>query len=143
MSNIFDTLRESHQKQRLLMDALVNTSGDSSTRREFYQDLKHELKQHAVAEERTFYAPLIKEDKTVEMSRHGIAEHHEIDKIIEQLDNTKFSSPGWLTIMQSLKHKVSHHLEEEEHRFFQIAGKVFTSKQKQDLAEEYLEEMSN
>jgi iron-sulfur cluster repair protein YtfE (RIC family) len=143
MNNIFETLRESHEKQRILMDALTQTSGDSSTRRELYSQLKEELEQHAVAEERCFYAPLIKQDQTVELSRHGIAEHHEIDKIIAQLDNTDFSSTGWLTIMQSLQHKVTHHLAEEEHRFFQMAGKIFTPKQKQTLASQYLEEMAS
>ena len=143
MNNIFETLRESHEKQRILMDALLNTSGDSTTRRDLYSQLKEELELHAVAEERCFYAPLIKEDKTVELSRHGIAEHHEIDKIIAQLDNTDFSSTGWLTVMQSLQHKVTHHLAEEEHRFFQMAGKIFTPKQKQSLASQYLEEMAS
>jgi len=143
MNNIFDTLRESHEKQRILMAALLTTSGDSSTRREFYQDLKKELECHAAAEERHFYAPLIEEDKTINLSRHGIAEHHEIDKIIAQLDDTEFSSPGWLTIMQSLQSKVLHHLAEEEHRFFQMAGKVFSTQQKQNLAEQYLAEMSH
>jgi len=90
MNNIFDTLRESHEKQRLLLDALLSTTGDSSTRREFYAELKQELQQHAIAEERYFYAPLIEEDKTIEMSRHGIAEHHAIDKIIAQLDETDY-----------------------------------------------------
>ena len=142
MNNIFDTLRESHEKQRLLLDTLVSTTGDSSARREFYNELKNELEQHAIAEERYFYAPLIEQDKTIEMSRHGIAEHHAIDKIIAQLDDTDFSSPGWLTTMRSLKHKVSHHLEEEEHRFFQMAGKVLTEQQKHTLAEQYNKEMS-
>ncbi|WP_413692225.1 hemerythrin domain-containing protein [Psychromonas sp. KJ10-2] len=141
MSNIFEELRESHEKQRLLMDALTSTKGDSATRQIFYADLKEELQQHAIAEERYFYAPLIKKDKTVALSRHGIAEHHSIDKIIERLDNTEFSSPAWLTIMHSLQHRVLHHLEEEEHRFFQMAGKVFTEDQKLHLATQYHKEM--
>jgi len=143
MNNIFEKLRESHEKQRLLMSALVTTSGDTAARREFYTDLKQELEQHAIAEERYFYKPLIEKDKTVEMSRHGIAEHHAIDKIIAQLDDTDFNSPGWLTIMHSLQHKVSHHLEEEEQRFFQMAGKVFTEQQKSQLAKEYTQEMAS
>lgn len=143
MNNIFEKLRESHQKQRMLMDELLKTSGDSQNRRSLYSDLKHELEQHAIAEERCFYTPLIKEDNTVELSRHGIAEHHEIDKIIEQLDETEFSSTGWLTVMKSLQHKVSHHLSEEEHRFFQMAGKVFTEQQKQSLAKQYTAEMAS
>ncbi len=91
MKNIFDVLKESHEKQRLFLDALMETSGDSPTRREFYRDLKYELEQHAAAEERYFYAPLIESDKTIDMTRHGIAEHHAIDKVIAQLDDTAWS----------------------------------------------------
>jgi hypothetical protein len=143
MNNIFEELRESHEKQRMLMNNLLQTSGDSLARREFYQELKNELNQHAVAEERCFYVPLIEKDNTIKMSRHGIAEHHVIDKIITQLDQTEFSSSGWLTIMKSLQHKVLHHLEEEEQHLFQMAGKVLSNQQKRSLAVEYTNEMQN
>lgn len=141
MKNIFDVLKESHEKQRILLDALLQTSGDSPSRREFYQNLKHELEQHAIAEERCFYAPLIEKDRTIELSRHGIAEHHEIDEIIEQLDQTDWSSPNWLKLVKDLQHKVEHHLEEEEQGFFQEAGKVMTERQKENLAQSYQQEM--
>ncbi|EPM5662394.1 hemerythrin domain-containing protein [Vibrio alginolyticus] len=143
MKNIFDVLKESHEKQRLLLDALMETSGDSPAREEFYHNLKEELEQHAVAEERFFYAPLIDSDKTIDLTRHGIAEHHEIDKVIAQLDATDMSSPAWLNLMKTLRHKVLHHLEEEEQRFFQLAGKVMTDKQKMKLADGYVEEMAS
>ncbi|MBS9827430.1 hemerythrin domain-containing protein [Vibrio sp. Vb2880] len=143
MKNIFDVLKESHEKQRLLLDALMETSGDSPVREEFYHNLKEELEQHAAAEERFFYAPLIDSDKTIDLTRHGIAEHHEIDKVIAQLDATDMSSPAWLNLMKTLRHKVLHHLEEEEQRFFQLAGKVMTDKQKMKLADGYVEEMAS
>ncbi|EGR0265341.1 hemerythrin domain-containing protein [Vibrio sp. 665] len=143
MKNIFDVLKESHEKQRLLLDALMETSGDSPAREEFYHNLKEELEQHAAAEERFFYAPLIDSDKTIDLTRHGIAEHHEIDKVIAQLDATDMSSPAWLNLMKALRHKVLHHLEEEEQRFFQLAGKVMTDKQKMKLADGYVEEMAS
>ncbi|MDW2102558.1 hemerythrin domain-containing protein [Vibrio sp. 1580] len=143
MKNIFDVLKESHEKQRLLLDALTETSGDSPAREEFYHNLKEELEQHAAAEERFFYAPLIDSDKTIDLTRHGIAEHHEIDKVIAQLDATDMSSPAWLNLMKTLRHKVLHHLEEEEQRFFQLAGKVMTDKQKMKLADGYVEEMAS
>lgn len=81
MKNIFDVLKDSHEKQRLLMDAILQTSGDTQARQEFYSSLKEELTKHAVAEERHFYAPLIESDQSVDMTRHGIAEHHGIDKV--------------------------------------------------------------
>ncbi|KPM89247.1 hemerythrin domain-containing protein [Vibrio alginolyticus] len=143
MKNIFDVLKESHEKQRLLLDALMETSGDSPAREEFYHNLKEELEQHAAAEERFFYAPLIDSDKTIDLTRHGIAEHHEIDEVIAQLDATDMSSPAWLNLMKTLRHKVLHHLEEEEQRFFQLAGKVMTDKQKMKLADGYVEEMAS
>ncbi|HHF0568364.1 TPA: hemerythrin domain-containing protein [Vibrio alginolyticus] len=143
MKNIFDVLKESHEKQRLLLDALMETSGYSPAREEFYHNLKEELEQHAAAEERFFYAPLIDSDKTIDLTRHGIAEHHEIDKVIAQLDATDMSSPAWLNLMKTLRHKVLHHLEEEEQRFFQLAGKVMTDKQKMKLADGYVEEMAS
>ncbi|MDA0143317.1 hemerythrin domain-containing protein [Vibrio sp. RW] len=135
MKNIFDVLKDSHEKQRLLMDAILQTSGDTQARQEFYSNLKEELTKHAVAEERHFYAPLIESDQSVDMTRHGI------DKVLAQLDDTEMSSPTWLTLMKTLKHKVEHHLEEEQH-FFQTAGKVLDSDQKETLALKYEQEMA-
>ena len=142
MKNIFDVLKDSHEKQRLLMDALLQTSGDTQARQELYVNLKDELAKHAIAEERHFYAPLIESDQSIDMTRHGIAEHHGIDKILAQLDDTEMSSPAWLVLMKTLKDKVEHHLEEEEQRFFQIAGRVLDTEQKETLARKYEKEVA-
>lgn len=142
MKNIFDVLKDSHEKQRLLMDALLQTSGDTQARQELYFNLKDELTKHAIAEERHFYAPLIESDQSIDMTRHGIAEHHGIDKILAQLDDTEMSSPAWLVLMKTLKDKVEHHLEEEEQRFFQTAGRVLDTEQKETLARKYEKEVA-
>ncbi|MFC4700448.1 hemerythrin domain-containing protein [Glaciecola siphonariae] len=138
---IFEALRQDHDKQRALMRVLVDTSGESSVREEFYTQLKTELKKHATAEERYFYAPLMHSDATVQMSRHGVAEHHQLDELLSKLDNTDYSSSAWLTLMKQLQHKVLHHLEEEETEFFQQAGKVLSMSEKEQLADDYLKEM--
>ncbi|CAK1863031.1 Hemerythrin domain-containing protein [Vibrio crassostreae] len=142
MKNIFDVLKDSHEKQRLLMDALLQTSGDTQARQELYVNLKDELTKHAIAEERHFYAPLIESDQSIDMTRHGIAEHHGIDKILAQLDDTEMSSPAWLVLMKTLRDKVEHHLEEEEQRFFQTAGRVLDTEQKETLARKYEKEVA-
>ena len=105
-------------------------------------DLKQQLTLHSIAEERYFYAPLMKLDNTIELARHAIAEHHEIDEFIAQLEQTEMSSPVWLKTMKSLQHKVLHHLEEEEREFFQQAGKNLSAKQKSELAVKYQTEMA-
>ena len=135
--NIFGAIRKDHDKQRDLLKKLVNTSGDTKVRKQTFKLLKHELEVHANAEERHFYKPLISNDMMQEKARHGIAEHHEIDELIEKLENTDYDSSAWLKYAKDLKHKVEHHLEDEEHKFFQLAGKVFSETDKKNFAKDY------
>ena len=138
--NIFEALRESHVRQRAYADALIRTSGDSPERVEAYKQLKAELQAHETAEERHFYIPLMQFDNGVDLSRHAISEHHEMDEMMEQLDETEMSSPAWLATAKKLSEKVHHHLKEEEQKFFQSAGKLLDDKQKERLAQDYLKE---
>ncbi|MFW1755209.1 hemerythrin domain-containing protein [Acinetobacter wanghuae] len=137
MTTIFEALRESHDIQRELAEKLVQTSGDTPERRELFDLLKNELFAHAVAEDRYFYIPLMMTDSGLNISRHALAEHHEMDELLEQLTETEFSNPGWLAIAKKLSETVHHHLEEEEHGFFQQAGKILEDKQKETLAKKY------
>ena len=135
--NIFESLRSSHETQRELAKKLLQTSGDTPERRELFDQFKNELFAHAVAEDRYFYIPLMMSDSGLNITRHALAEHHEMDELLEQLTETEFSNPGWLAIAKKLSETVHHHLEEEEHGFFQQAGKILEDKQKETLAKKY------
>lgn len=139
--NICEAIRKDHEHQRLLLKILVETSGETEPRKQYYADLKAQLEQHAIAEERMFYAPLMESDKTIDTSRHGIAEHHKIDKFIATLDDTEMSSPVWLKTLKSLQHLVEHHLDEEENEFFKQADEVLSSDEKIKLGVGYKKEM--
>lgn len=139
--NIYEAIRKDHDKQRELCRLVTSTSGESKGRKEMWEKLKHELQIHADAEERHFYSPLIDNDMMQQHARHGIAEHHEMDELIEKIDETDMDSPAWLTYAKQLCEKVEHHLEDEEQTFFQLSGKVFTEEQKTALAKEYLAAM--
>ena len=134
---IFEALRASHDRQRQYVDAVLVTKGDTPERKAAYKQLKEELYAHETAEERFFYIPLMAHENGVDLSRHAIAEHHEMDELLEKLDETDMSSSAWLTTARALGDKVLHHLEEEEQRFFQMAGKLLTQKQKTELAHQY------
>lgn len=136
--NIFEALRESHERQRELYRKLVKTSGDTPERHELFQQLKNELAAHELAEDRNFYAPLMQLDAGMDLSRHAISEHHQIDELVESLEEADPAAPAWLPLAKKLAEKVEHHLKEEEHRFFQMAGKLLTEKQKSSLASDYL-----
>lgn len=138
--NIFEALRESHERQRTYARSLIRTRGASPKRVEAYKKLKTELQAHETAEERFFYIPLMEHDEGVDLSRHAIAEHHAMDELMEALDGTEMSSPVWLVTARKLSDKVHHHLKEEEQKFFQMAGKLLNARQKESLAGEYVKE---
>lgn len=59
------------------------------------------------------------------------------------MEETDYDSSAWLKIAKDLKDKVEHHLEDEEHAFFQMAGKVFSETKKSTLATEYQKYMKS
>ncbi|ENX22261.1 hypothetical protein F892_01503 [Acinetobacter vivianii] len=134
---IFEALRESHEKQRAFSEKLIQTSGDTTERRELFELLKNELFAHAVAEDRFLYIPLMMSDAGLNITRHALSEHHEMDELLEKLTETEFSNSGWLAIAKKLSEVVHHHLQEEEHSFFQQAGKILADDQKKELAQKY------
>ena len=138
--NIFEALRESHEQQRNLAERLIQTSGHTQEREDLFKQLKNELYAHSVAEDRYLYIPLMFDDVGLDITRHALSEHHEMDELVEKLEETDMSNPGWLAIAKQLSEKVHHHLKEEEHKFFQQAGKILEDADKEILATKYLAE---
>ena len=134
---IYESLKQDHEKQRKLLDALVDTSGDTTKRAELFTQLKAELAHHADSEERYFYVPLIKLDSTQDDARHGIAEHHEIDELVKKVEQADPSTSAWLQHAKNLDHKVKHHLQEEEQDYFPVAQKVLSTDRAKALGNEY------
>ena len=140
--NIFESLRRSHLTQRMLADQLLEAPARSRERLTLFKQLKTELAAHAAAEERCFYVPLIGHDSTQEPARHGIAEHHELDELVEVLEDLESVSPNWLQKARELRHKVYHHLADEEQGIFQQAANVLSEAEKVSLAQAYEDEFS-
>ncbi len=141
MTTIFEALRADHDKQRTLVDLLVRTEGDSDGRRELFQRTQAALRMHAAAEEMYFYRPLMEHDQTLDTARHSVAEHKKIDDILEHLEQTDPSSPGWLPAAKDLRHLVTHHLDEEEQEVFQKAGQALKKSETARLATAYRGDM--
>lgn len=138
--DIFEALLQSHARQRAHCKRLLEAIGEPDARREAYEALKAEMAAHETAEERAFYVPLIEHDDTVDEARHAIAEHHEMDEMVEDLDKAEPGSSGWLESVGKLVHKVEHHLKEEEQKFFPEARKVLDPARQQELGQLYVQE---
>lgn len=138
---IFEALRDDHDSQRTLIEILLKTEGDSDGRREVFDRLRTALEAHAAAEERHFYAPLMQHDVTQDAARHSVAEHHELDELIEQLEGYDMSASQWLVTARELGERLVHHLDEEEAEVFPVAGRVLDDDQKRDLGEAFRADM--
>ncbi|MEO6653336.1 MAG: hemerythrin domain-containing protein [Ilumatobacteraceae bacterium] len=134
---IFESLRDDHETQRTLVDLVIKTTGDSDGRQELWDRLKRELEAHAGAEERYFYVPLMEHDETQDKARHSVSEHKELDDFVEQLDGYDMGGSQWLQTARQLAERLAHHLDEEEHEVFQVAGRVLSDAEKDSLATDY------
>lgn len=133
---VFELLRESHDKQRTLLRLVGKTHGDSRGRRELFERLATELREHAAREEHVLYSKMLGVDMSRDKARHSVHEHEEIEELTARLEQMSNASSGWLSVFQTLSDKVLHHLEEEEHGAFQLAGRALDDTQKAALARE-------
>ena len=138
---IFDAIRESHDLQRDLCRKLTASRGDMAARELLFLQLKIELMAHAAAEERHLYVPLLMQDGGLDASRHALHEHHEVDELLEDLSVRNKKQPGWIATAKKLSFKVRHHLKEEESKFFQTAGRLLSTTEKERLAGKYTREI--
>ena len=103
MPTIYQTLKTDHDKHRYLLAELAETQGDSEDRRKLWQTFYYDVSAHAAAEELSFYSKLISESEGQPEGRHSVAEHHELEEMIQGLHEMDFSSPGWLARFRSLQ----------------------------------------
>ena len=134
--DIFSALIGNHEIQRALCDKLKKTEG-AAQRKAVYEALKLELKAHAAAEERHLYVPVMQHDDGLDLSRHAITEHHEMDEMMETLDDGRIGQEKWDSTCADLIHKVRHHLKEEENEFFKEAKKILDTDLQQRLGSLY------
>ena len=134
---LYDALRESHETQRSLCRKLLRSNPGDARRGDLFRELRFELAAHAAAEERFLYAPILMADAGLDVSRHALHEHHEIDELVEKLQKGEPGDRGWMATAKALSHKVHHHLREEEKKFFQVSGKILGTREKLALAKKY------
>ena len=134
---IYDALRESHETQRSLCRKLLRSRPGDARRGELFRELRIELASHAAAEERFLYAPILMFDGGLNVSRHALHEHHELDELVEKLQDGEPGDRGWMATAKVLSREVHHHLREEERKFFQVSGRILGTREKVALAGKY------
>lgn len=136
IDSIFLALRESHTLQRSLCRKL-RLSKPGLRRDELFRAMWIELAAHEASEERNLYCVMLLDDRGLHASRDALADHHKMDRIVEDLRSQNSGERGWMNTVKKLSNELHDHLREEEKIFFQLAGKILTRKQKHTLAARY------
>jgi hemerythrin superfamily protein len=132
-SRIFRDLVADHERQRVLLERIGETSGDSKERPELFEQLRLDLQAHAAAEEETLYATMLADPELREDARHSVSEHKEIDDYLGELMEAEMSSPGWLVKFKEMRHRYLHHIDEEEEEMFPTAAKHLSAEKEEQL----------
>ena len=135
--NIYNRLKEDHAAQREMCETIANTHSGSQNRADLWQKIKVELEAHAAAEEQVFYSELMEKPDGTDQSRHSVHEHQEMTKLITELDAMDQNADVWLKKFETLKHKVIHHVDEEEADMFPLARKLVGADKANAMAEDF------
>lgn len=137
MTDIFDRLKQDHNRHREMLEKLANTSGDGAEREEIFKKFQIEVTAHAAAEEESLYAVMLQDPDLREEGQHSVSEHKEIDDFLEELQDTDVSSADWMATFEKMRHRYEHHIDEEEQDIFPVAEKQLDKGKPEELKETF------
>ena len=138
--DIYEVLKEDHDKARRLLDALDETKDDEGTKRaRRFAEFKIDLMMHQHVEESVFYNTLKDIEETRDDALEAINEHHVVNTLLEELDDMPKEGDEWRAKFGVLKELVEHHMREEEEEFFAGARKVLDAGQAAEMGAAFQE----
>jgi hemerythrin-like domain-containing protein len=129
-------LKADHDKvKKLLADGDATTDRAEKTRTDLLATIKQELTVHEEIEETIFYPALKEHPKAQEIVLEGYEEHHVVDTVMGELENTPVTDERWAAKFTVMKENIEHHIEEEEGEMFKQARSVFDADELQSLGD--------
>jgi hypothetical protein len=135
-------LKQDHDAAKKLMEELAETTERAvKTRERVWTKLLKDLTIHENVEEEIFY-PALKAKDVKELNAivlEALEEHHLVDDIVEQLEDTPFDDEHWTAKFKVTKENVEHHIEEEETEMFKLVRQHFTRDELEELGDRMLQ----
>jgi hemerythrin-like domain-containing protein len=122
--------------KKLLEQGDQTTERGVKTRTELLARIKTELTVHEIIEEEIFYPALKKHPKAKELVLEAYEEHHVVDKVMAELEQTSVEDEVWGAKFTVMKENIEHHIEEEEGEMFPQARQVFDKDELQALGDQ-------
>ena len=132
----FELLEDDHKKVKKLLAELEDTTEKAEkTREELFARIKKELLVHETLEEELLYPTLKEHDETKEISLEGYEEHHVVNEIMAELEETPVSDERWAAKAAVMKENIDHHIEEEVDEMFPKGRKILDKERVEDLGD--------
>lgn len=129
-------LRKDHERVKDMLHKLDDTTERAEvTRTEGLEKLKQELTVHEAIEEEILYPALIEFAKTKDITLEAFEEHHVVDVIMAELEQTPVEDKTWAAKLTVMKENLEHHIEEEEDDMFKKARQVMDEADLEELGE--------
>jgi hypothetical protein len=125
-TDIFARLVEDHTLHRDLLARIGEAETSTGERAALFERLTKELKAHAAAEEQALYSTMLRKPETTDETRHSVAEHKEIEDLLNDLAATEAESSEWTSKFEHLRHRYTHHIDEEEDENFPDFSRYLT-----------------
>ena len=127
-------LKEDHDRvKKMLAEGESTTERGEKTREELFSRLKSDLEIHERMEEEVLYPALKSHPKAKELALEGYEEHHVVDTILAELEQTRSSDETWAAKFKVVKENLEHHIEEEETQMFPKARSTFSEDDLEDM----------
>ena len=129
-------LKADHDKVKGMLNKLDETTERAEvTRTEGLRTLKQELTIHETIEEEILYPALKEFSKTRDITFEAYEEHHVVDTIMAELEQTPVDDETWAAKLTVMKENLEHHIEEEEGEMFKQARQVMDESELEALGE--------
>lgn len=139
--DLFDLIKQDHQKIRQIFDQTTGPSGQASPApREIVRNLKAELVPHMIAEEKTLYTELAKRRETREIAKKTMAEHQDLKQTLGELDSLKDNEINSSPKIAEMRQIAGNHFRNEETVLFRRARNNLDPNELANLAERYQQE---
>lgn len=138
MPDVVKVIKEQH---RVIDSLLSQAEQEGADVRALMQQVADLLKPHSEAEE-SFVYPTIRQKQAdeTEMVKDGVAEHHHLEGLLDQLLVEDPEGPGYDGKLAALIGELRHHVEEEEQDLLPVLEKKAGEQEREAMGRRFLEE---
>ncbi|MCO4755513.1 MAG: hemerythrin domain-containing protein, partial [Bacteriovoracaceae bacterium] len=135
-----DIIEWEHKNIESKISKAISGEGLSTNdRRDLFNDAKHEILHHMLAEEETYYKKISAMNEiSMSQVRESTQEHHQIKVIMGELDNLAVENPDWTAKLQVLCEDLKHHHREEEEEFLAQTKEEWSDQESEEICQDFL-----